>query len=90
MEIIKNKNPKQKFKGTVPNTDEGREFIRNMRKLGLKVRVFGRHSNRKALVGKMFHTNMDGTKRQKSLRDIQHNGWVPLDVAEYLSIYIDR
>ncbi len=88
MKITKNKNPKHRFNGTVPNNEEGRQFIKNMRQLGLKVEVYGRHSNRKELVGKLFWTDRNGVNHPRTLKDIGQNGRIPIAHAEYLSVTV--
>lgn len=98
MDIQKNKkkSTSSNYKGTVPNTPEGLEFIKNMRKLGLRLKLHGRHTNRKGLIGKVKsieHSWIDsnGNKRtvkpyNKTHREIRHD--VPIKFAERIAIYV--
>lgn len=85
MVITTNKDKRFAFNGTLTNDAESHQFIKNMRKLGLRVEVYGRHSNRKSLVGKVVDTFSGHTK---SLGELGHNGRIPIKHAEYLSVYV--
>lgn len=74
---------------TVDNDERGRELIASLRAAKLRVRLYGRHSNRKSLVGKVFEKPSIFNKFKKlkrSHKSLRQN--VPYQFGERIAIYI--
>lgn len=66
-----------RFVGKVKNNESSLNLIKMMRDQGLRVKLWGRHNDRKTLIGKKLSNG-------KVVRETRH---VPIELSQEIAIY---